>query len=98
MAWEDNVILQNTQAVPDSCCLRPTEGCGKDIFKNHSLKKMAEYVKKIHVHGCLHAMEQVLKVLVFLFSALNVFSIRMIVRYIMLETPFSFLFFRGTLL
>eukprot|EP00093_Oithona_nana_P011709 11709.XXX_784871_785160_1 [CDS] Oithona nana genome sequencing. len=22
---------------------------------------MAEYVKKIHVHGCLHAMEQVLK-------------------------------------
>ena len=65
MAWEDNAMLQPLKAVPDSCCLRPTEGCGKDIFRDHSLKKMAEYVKKIHVHGCLHAMEQVLKVIVF---------------------------------
>ena len=64
------IFYQNTcqlfiscyQAVPDSCCIRPREGCGRDIFRGHSLKKMAEYVKKIHVHGCLHAMEQVLKV------------------------------------
>merc|ERR1712156_1276039 len=45
----------------DSCCLKPTQGCGKDLFHNHSLKKMAEDVKKIHVHGCLHAMDKVLK-------------------------------------
>ena len=70
MAWEDNDVLQPRKAVPDSCCLHPTEGCGKDIFKGHSLKKMAEYVKKIHVHGCLHAMDQVLKV-----TALNTFFI-----------------------
>ena len=50
------------KAVPDSCCLKPTKGCGKDLFNKHSLKKMAEYVKKIHVHGCLHAMDKVLKV------------------------------------
>ena len=62
MAWEGNPILQPFHAVPDSCCIHPREGCGHDIFKAHSLKKMAEYVKKIHVHGCLHAMEQVLKV------------------------------------
>ena len=48
--------------MPDSCCLKPTKGCGKDLFNKHSLKKMAEYVKKIHVHGCLHAMDKVLKV------------------------------------
>ena len=62
MAWEDNPVLEPFKAVPDSCCLRPVEGCGRDIFKDHSLKKMAEYVKKIHVHGCLQAMEKVLKV------------------------------------
>ena len=55
-------LFTNYEAVPDSCCIRPTEGCGRDIFRGHNLKKMAEYVKKIHVHGCLHAMEQVLKV------------------------------------
>ncbi len=62
MAWEDNKILRPFNAVPDSCCLIQTSGCGHDIFKDHSLKKMAEYVKRIHVHGCLHAMDQVLKV------------------------------------
>ena len=84
MAWEDNVILQTSKAVPDSCCLHPTEGCGEGIFKDHSLKKMAEYVKKIHVHGCLHAMEQVLKVL-------NVFSIR-ILEYLYIKSN-AFYFF-----
>lgn len=74
MAWEDNHILKPSKAVPDSCCLKPTKGCGKDLFNKHSLKKMAEYVKKIHVHGCLHAMDKVLKghvvkiLLVFAFS------------------------------
>lgn len=62
MAWEDNPVLEPFKAVPDSCCLRPTEGCGRDIFREHSLKKMADYVKKIHVHGCLYSMEKVLKV------------------------------------
>ena len=57
-----NFLFTIYEAVPDSCCIRPREGCGRDIFRGHSLKKMAEYVKKIHVHGCLHAMEQVLKV------------------------------------
>lgn len=61
MAWEDNAELMKVAAVPDSCCLVPTTGCGHGIFKDHKLKKMAEYVKKIHIHGCLEAMEQVLK-------------------------------------
>ena len=42
-----NEVLHPYYAVPDSCCIRPQEGCGRDIFKGHSLKKMAEYVKVI---------------------------------------------------
>ena len=62
MVWEQNPGLSVNDAVPDSCCLEPEKDCGFGIFENHSLKRMSEYVKKIHVHGCLRAMEYVLQV------------------------------------
>ena len=38
-------------------------GCGHGIFEKHNVKKkMHEYVKRIHVHGCIAAMEYTLKV------------------------------------
>ncbi|XP_059084591.1 CD63 antigen-like [Tigriopus californicus] len=61
MVWQTNKQLQAHHAVPDSCCLKRKRDCGYDIFVKHELIKMSEYVKKIHVHGCIRAMEYVLK-------------------------------------
>ena len=63
MVWEQNPELSRNYAVPDTCCVEPEADCGFGIFENHNLKRMSEYVKKIHVHGCLRAMEYVLQVL-----------------------------------
>ena len=62
MVWNTNKQLEKYHAVPDSCCLKREPGCGVDIFVKHDLEKMAEYVKRIHVHGCLRAMTNVLQV------------------------------------
>ena len=44
-------------------CLKQKPGCGHAIFEKHNVKKkMHEYVKRIHVHGCIAAMEYTLKV------------------------------------
>ena len=62
MVWSQNPDLAQYHAVPDTCCLEPEEGCGRGIFEGHKLDKMEVYVKKIHVHGCIRAMEYVLQV------------------------------------
>ena len=64
VAWQKNPELMKNHAVPDSCCLKPNvPECGFGIFQEHDNRKMADYVKQIHVHGCVGAVRAVLKVM-----------------------------------
>jgi len=44
--------LNREKAVPDSCCHEPTEGCGKDIFRN-----INQAPQIIFVDGCLEILQ-----------------------------------------
>lgn len=47
--WRNADIGRETNGVPDSCCLRPSEGCGERVFA----KQEATLDRVIHMHGCL---------------------------------------------
>ena len=63
--WRNSDVGLTSNGVPDSCCLRPDPGCGRNIFaeQDSALNRL------IHTHGCLtilsdKLLEQVVPVLV----------------------------------
>lgn len=54
--YRNTPIGRNT-SVPDSCCLKESNKCGKDIFK----KTQDEIDQEIFVHGCIEMLEPKLK-------------------------------------
>ncbi|TRY70348.1 hypothetical protein TCAL_02439 [Tigriopus californicus] len=55
--WRNADVGEFTNSVPDSCCLRVTEGCGVNVF--NELEQ--NLVRKIHMHGCLTLMNDKLE-------------------------------------
>ena len=55
--WRNADIGSQTNSVPDSCCLRVTEGCGQHIFREQDITMH----RIIHTHGCITVMEPKLR-------------------------------------
>jgi len=47
--WRNADIGLQDNSVPDSCCLTPSEGCGRNVFRESE----ATIYRDIHTHGCL---------------------------------------------
>ena len=53
--WRNADIGRDDNSIPDSCCLRPRNGCGKDLFLKH---QEASVPHLIHTHGCVTVVEE----------------------------------------
>ena len=54
--WVRNPYLEQTQSVPDSCCIRKLENCGNDI----AVRPEHMATRVIYTTGCLPALEQLM--------------------------------------
>ena len=52
--WRNADIGLQSNSVPDSCCLRPSEGCGRNVFREETDLTVNRI---IFTHGCVTIME-----------------------------------------
>lgn len=57
MDWENTTFAQESNSVPDSCCLSDVEGCGKGILSMSN----DQVPKIIYTNGCLDKLKEVIE-------------------------------------
>ena len=56
--WKHSVMGMQYNSVPDSCCLRFSIGCGRNIFQNNQDRSV---YPQIFTHGCITIIERRIK-------------------------------------
>jgi len=54
--WRNSTTMQDTNSVPDSCCIEDTENCGKGLADPE--KSIQDVSDKIHTTGCLDKFQE----------------------------------------
>ncbi len=52
----------NNTGVPRSCCINPDKCTNNNLFIHYNSQKVAAHAREIFVHGCIKAINSVLKV------------------------------------